>query len=330
MAHACMCAPCMQSCGLCGGAPTCSARTPLPCTRLLQPSSQPRRAMPPAVHWLASRSTSGRACIVAFQCRVQQPHNPLYRTPHPPQKQYDAGLSSSDKLGEVTAGLRRERDALWAEAETLKSEVGGWVGGWHGVRGGAGQGGPTRGPAPALRCVTLRCVRSLLAGRQVEAGVTHHDRVPRCGPRMPEVPPPSLPPALPMVLRRACCTTCTCTRPWRWPCSWRVCAARRLSWPPGCRCCGLRSGAPWSRSRRTGEWGWEWVEGGYGGRAGSPGFGVLVGREGGGHCALPAFGAKPASAIARPLLTRTTDRACTSRHPTTPPHPPRHSPAGWP
>lgn len=39
------------------------------------------------------------------------------------QKQYDAGLASSDKLGEVTAGLRRERDAMWAEVETLKTEL---------------------------------------------------------------------------------------------------------------------------------------------------------------------------------------------------------------
>ncbi|KAG2423200.1 hypothetical protein HXX76_010968 [Chlamydomonas incerta] len=39
------------------------------------------------------------------------------------QRQYDAGLASSDKVTETASTLRRERDALWAEAENLKAEL---------------------------------------------------------------------------------------------------------------------------------------------------------------------------------------------------------------
>ncbi|KAG2488596.1 hypothetical protein HYH03_012915 [Edaphochlamys debaryana] len=39
------------------------------------------------------------------------------------QRQYDAGLASSDKASEAAAALRRERDALWAEAENLRAEL---------------------------------------------------------------------------------------------------------------------------------------------------------------------------------------------------------------
>eukprot|EP00198_Chlamydomonas_reinhardtii_P002949 XP_001692285.1 predicted protein [Chlamydomonas reinhardtii] len=42
------------------------------------------------------------------------------------QRQYDAGLTSNDKarlVAETASTLRRERDALWAEAENLKAEL---------------------------------------------------------------------------------------------------------------------------------------------------------------------------------------------------------------
>jgi hypothetical protein len=40
------------------------------------------------------------------------------------QRQYDAGLASNDVAAEAAATLRRERDALWAETQNLKAEVG--------------------------------------------------------------------------------------------------------------------------------------------------------------------------------------------------------------
>lgn len=33
------------------------------------------------------------------------------------QRQWDAGANAADKLGEVSAALRKERDTLWAEAQ---------------------------------------------------------------------------------------------------------------------------------------------------------------------------------------------------------------------
>ncbi|GLI71117.1 hypothetical protein VaNZ11_016186, partial [Volvox africanus] len=39
------------------------------------------------------------------------------------QRQYDAGLASSNQATEVAAALRRERDALWAETQNLKTEL---------------------------------------------------------------------------------------------------------------------------------------------------------------------------------------------------------------
>ncbi|KAG2452123.1 hypothetical protein HYH02_003155 [Chlamydomonas schloesseri] len=39
------------------------------------------------------------------------------------QRQYDAGLATNDKAAETASTLRRERDALWAEAENLKAEL---------------------------------------------------------------------------------------------------------------------------------------------------------------------------------------------------------------
>ncbi|GFR41674.1 hypothetical protein Agub_g2419 [Astrephomene gubernaculifera] len=39
------------------------------------------------------------------------------------QRQYDAGLASSDKAAEAAVALRRERDALWADTENLRAEL---------------------------------------------------------------------------------------------------------------------------------------------------------------------------------------------------------------
>ncbi len=39
------------------------------------------------------------------------------------QRQYDAGLASSEQLADASSALRRERDALWAQAESLRAEV---------------------------------------------------------------------------------------------------------------------------------------------------------------------------------------------------------------
>lgn len=39
------------------------------------------------------------------------------------QRQYDAGLASSEQLADASSALRRERDALWAQVESLRAEL---------------------------------------------------------------------------------------------------------------------------------------------------------------------------------------------------------------